>query len=284
MPIFDDIETLEDQVQTILESTESYPPIENFREGYVDSILESLGDFSNEELSTANLDEVVKQALRDTADFIDADLMDQIDRDVNSIVNNTMDFYNEQGITLPNLGEAITRVDEIERLMTEFTENMGSMRDELLDGTIDTIKQHFAKGSVSRAGLADDIFAAADGNLHHARTNARMVVSTYNRIGREQVRAEAGLQHGYYAGEIRTNSRAFCIRCIGRTFDMAQIARMSNGQGLDVKLYCGGWNCIHSWMWVEPEWDEQLKSRYDAERDIVSLEDAGLKYKAPQQE
>lgn len=284
MPIFDDIQTLEEAVQKVLAGTDNYEPIENFREAYTNAILESFGDFSNEELSTVDIDEIVKQALRDSADFIDADLVDQVNSDVNSIVSDTMAFYNDQGITMPNIFAAIERREAVQKLTTEFTENMGSMRDELLDGSIEAIERQFARGTVSRSALAEEIFEAAKGPLQHARTNARMVISSYNRIGRDEVRRDAGLSHGYYYGEIRVNSRPFCIRCIDRTFNMEQIERMGNGQGLDVKLYCGGWNCIHSWMWVEPEWDAQLKQRYDGERAVVDLEEGGLNLQVPQQE
>lgn len=280
MSLFDDIQSLESAVMEILDK-ETYGSIENFREAYVDGIINSLGDFTAEDISTIDIDAVVNQALQDTADFIDDDLAAEIENDVNTIVSDTTDFYSEQGIDMPNLLEAVERREAVQKLTEEFTNNMGSMRDELLDQTITAIENQVTAGNISRSGLMDEILEAADGNLHYAKTNARMVVSGYNRIGRDEVRREAGLDHGYYYGEIRDTTRAFCRKCVGQVFNMDQIKLMSNGQGLDVIIYCGGWNCIHSWLWMEPDWDPELKERFDAERSVVDLDADGLNLKVP---
>ena len=285
MPLFNDIQTLEQKLQQVLQGTESYTSVENFREAYTEGILRALGeDFSNDELSAVDLDKIVKEALNDAADFIDTGLAAEIQADVETIVGDTIAFYNEQGIVLPELLEAIERREAVTRLTEEFTTNMGSMRDELLDKTVEVMTENVAKGNISLADMSDSILEAADGQLHHARTNARMVVSAYNRIGRDQVRRDAGLEHAYYYGDRRTNTRIFCVRCIGRVFSLEQIERMANGQGLDVKLYCGGWNCIHSWLWMEPDWDPELQKRFDGERSVVDVEDAGLKLKVPERD
>lgn len=283
MPLFDDIQTLEERLQQVLEGTESYGSISNFREAYTEAILEALGDgFSNEDLSSVDLDRVVAEALADSADFIDSGLAAEIQSDVQTVVGDTIAFYNEQGLVLPDLAEAIERREAVSRLTDEFTNNMGEMRDELLDKTVEVMKENISKGTISRAAMSESIIEAADGRLHYARTNARMVVSAYNRIGRDEVRQAAGLEYGYYYGNVRTSSRAFCRACIGRVLSMEQIERMSNGQGLPVEIYCGGWNCIHSWLWMEPDWDPELQKRFKAERSVVELKEGGLNIKVPE--
>lgn len=283
MPLFDDIQTLEERLQQVLAGTESYGSISSFREVYTESILAALGDgLSNEDLSSVDLENVVAEALADSADLIDSGLAAEIQSDVSTVIGDTIDFYNEQGLVLPDIVDAIQRREAVTRLTDEFQNNMGEMRDELLDKTVEVMRQNISKGSLSRAAMAESIIEAADGRLHHARTNARMVVSAYNRIGRDEVRQAADLQHGYYYGNVRTSSRAFCRACIGRVFSMEQIDRMSNGQGLPVVIYCGGWNCIHSWLWMEPAWDPELQKRFKAERSVVELKEGGLDIKVPE--
>tara|TARA_Y100000591_G_C21274495_1_gene424307 strand:- start:246 stop:425 length:180 start_codon:yes stop_codon:yes gene_type:complete len=55
---------------------------------------------------------------------------------------------------------------------------------------------------------------------------------------------------------------------------------MDNGQLSPVKIYAGGWNCIHSWLWVDPEWDEELKGKINSEP-VVAEEADYLKLKLP---
>lgn len=284
MSLFNDIETLEERLQQVLEGTERYTSIDNFADAYTEAIIRALGDgFSNEDLSSVDLDKVVREALADSADFIDTGLAAEIERDVNRIVGDTIDFYNEQGIVMPDLVTAIERREDVQRLAEEFTNNMGSMREQLLDKTVDVMTENISKGTISLADMTESILTAADGNLHHARTNARMIVSSYNRIGRDQVRRDAGLEHGYYYGDARKNTRAFCLRCLNQVFSLKQIERMDNGQGLDVKIYCGGWNCIHSWLWMEPDWDPELAERFDPELPVEKLEVGGLDLEVPSQ-
>lgn len=41
--------------------------------------------------------------------------------------------------------------------------------------------------------------------------------------------------------------RDFCQRCYRRAFTLQQVDQLSNGQGLPVKTYVGGYNCQHTW-------------------------------------
>lgn len=42
--------------------------------------------------------------------------------------------------------------------------------------------------------------------------------------------------------------RSFCERHIGNVYTEEQIDRLENGQGLDVRLFGGGYNCRHRWV------------------------------------
>lgn len=51
-----------------------------------------------------------------------------------------------------------------------------------------------------------------------------------------------------YQGPQDTETRDFCKPLVGRAYKAKDIARMSNGQGLNVFKYGGGYNCRHNWF------------------------------------
>lgn len=281
MSLFDDIETLEKKVQKEILKAGAYGSINNFVQVYQESILRGLEGFTRGDLSKVKLQEVINTALQNSRDFIDEDLIIQIESGVNTTISDTITFYEELGVQPVDLIEGIERREEIQKLTEEFNNNMGSMRDELREGTLQKIEEVIGKEGINRQLLADEIFEFADGKAHWARTNSRMVVSSSNRISRDELRISADLYNGFYYGEQRDSTRAFCRSCIGNTFTLKQINNMSNGQGLDVKIYAGGWNCIHSWLWVDPEWDPQLKETLNQHTEIVQLEEDSLDLSIP---
>lgn len=280
MSIFTDIETLEQKLQQELAKAGSYSSVDDFVRAYTDSILDAIGNLSGGELEGVDLDRVVEDALENARDFINTDLLGEIQTSTRQIITDTSDFYKSLGLSVPNLRDAVQRSEDAAALTDLFRTNMSNMREELLEGTIDTLRREIAQGLVNRADMEDLIFQYADGKAHYARVNAKMIVSSYNRIGREQVRQSAGLKDGLYYGDARDNTRPFCLRCIGRVFTLEQIERMSNGQLSPVKIYAGGWNCIHSWLWVDPEWDEELKTR-QSEAEVVDYSDDYVDLKVP---
>lgn len=280
MPIFDDIETLEQKLQEELAKAGSYSSVDDFVRAYTDSIVESLGSLSGSDLDDMDLDRVVEEALANAREIINTELAGQIQTSTKQIITDTSDFYSSLGLSVPNLRDAVQRSQDAEALTELFRVNMSNMREELLDGTIDTLRREIAQGLINRSDMEDLIFQYADGKAHYARVNSRMIVSSYNRIGREQVRQSADLKNGLYYGDARDNTRPFCLRCIGRVFTMEQIEAMDNGQLSPVKIYAGGWNCIHSWLWVDPEWDEELKTR-KSDAEIVQYDDEYLNLSVP---
>lgn len=282
MSIFADITTLETKIEKELIKAGKYRSIDNFVQAYHDSILEGLEGFTRGQLTDVNLQQIINNALEGSSDFIDINLSEDIQRSLNQTLSDTADFYEELGIDPIDLVEGIERREEIIQLTDEFRNNMETMREELLDGTLEKMKEVIGKHGLDRSLLEAEIFKFADGRAHWARTNARMVVSSSNRIARDELRESAGLQHGFYYGAKRDTTRAFCSRLIGKTFTLKQINNMSNGQGLEVKIYCGGWNCIHSWLWVDPEWDPELKKTLNEATPIVEMEEDYLNISVPE--
>lgn len=280
MSIFNDIETLEQKLQTELAKAGSYSSVDDFVRAYTDSILDALSGFSPEQLNNADLDAIVQEALDNARDIINTELAGQIQTSTKQIITDTTDFYNSLGLSMPNITDAVQRSKDAEALTNLFRTNMANMREELLEGTIDTLRREIAQGLIDRADMEELIFQYADGKAHYARVNAKMIVSSYNRIGREQIRESADLKNGLYYGDARDNTRPFCLRCIGKVFTLEQIEQMDNGQLSPVKIYAGGWNCIHSWLWVDPEWDEELKNR-QSDVEVVDYSDEYLDLKVP---
>jgi hypothetical protein len=66
----------------------------------------------------------------------------------------------------------------------------------------------------------------------------------------------AGLKKAMYFGPIGKHTRPFCISLLqrGGIYSAQQIRAMSNGQGLPVLRYCGGYRCMHEWIWVDEAW------------------------------
>lgn len=281
MSLLDDIQSLEDRIQKELFKAGGYSSITDFVQVYQQSILQALESFTRADLSKTDLESLVGRALSQATDILDEGLAAQIQGSVRTLLNDTAAFYEELGIEPVDLVDGIERRQEIEQLTEEFSINMATMREELREGTIETMTETLAKEGMNRELLAERIFEFADGKAHWARTNARMVVSSSNRIARDELRISADLKHGFYFGEIRTSTRAFCRSCVGKTFTLQQIENMANGQGLDVKIYAGGWNCIHSWLWVDPEWDPELKSTLESERPIVQVSEDSLDLSIP---
>ncbi len=86
---------------------------------------------------------------------------------------------------------------------------------------------------------------------------------------------EAGLTYYRYFGPNDSVTRPFCDYVLGdvaklpkrvqvpvqrdsRVYTRDEIDRMSNGQGLDVLTYCGGWNCRHQWRPITEEEAKRL--------------------------
>ena len=280
MSIFAEIESLEQRVQQLLAQAGEYSSVDDFVATYTNALVEALSSLSQAELAGLDLQQLVEDALEASADFINVNLAAEIQSGVNNVLAETATFYTARGLDIPDLADAISRTEAVQDLTELFQTNMAGMREELLNGTIDTLQSELAQGFLDRDDLTDLIFQYTDGKAHYARTNARMIVSSYNRIGREEVRASAGLTHGFYYGDARVNTRPFCLRCIDKVFTIEQIEQMDNGQLSPVKIYAGGWNCIHSWLWVDPEWDEELKGKINSEP-VVAEEADYLKLKLP---
>ena len=123
--------------------------------------------------------------------------------------------------------------------------------------------------------IENRVARALSSGRHQAYTVANTARAGFDRAGTfrsaEQIRSEAGEDtpereeaeqlHFKFVGP--PPERAFCKKHIGRVYTEAEIQRLSNGQGLPVRYYMGGYNCRHRWVLASD--DEAERRMTDAE-------------------
>lgn len=92
--------------------------------------------------------------------------------------------------------------------------------------------------------------------IYHAESYINTQLAGFDNSAAQDIATLAGLTKAMYFGPVGKNTRPFCLSLLskGGTYTKQQIEGMSNGQGLPVLRYCGGYRCMHEWIWVDPEW------------------------------
>lgn len=109
--------------------------------------------------------------------------------------------------------------------------------------------------SLKQGVNSKDILDRVKKTLQTSEDRARTVVETatrgFDRASTIVAFQKSGITHFVYDGT-STNVRPFCEDLLKRTargesWTLEQIEKMDNGQGLNVLISCGGWNCRHRW-------------------------------------
>lgn len=114
------------------------------------------------------------------------------------------------------------------------------------------VRSAFARsGGPSTADLMRALRPIEQRTRAQAFTISNTAAAAYDRAARFHDAAAAGVERFRYAGP--PADRLFCLLRLkeakqGMTFTLDQIRQMTNGQGLPVELYCGGFNCRHQWL------------------------------------
>lgn len=98
----------------------------------------------------------------------------------------------------------------------------------------------------AQVGTATSRLRTVMQDIHHSYDRELMFVSA----------ERTGLTHFRYRKVINPNTRWFCKELVrlGYCYTLPQIRNLRNGHGLNVQAFCGGYNCIHSWIAGEPGW------------------------------
>ena len=78
-----------------------------------------------------------------------------------------------------------------------------------------------------------------------AATITNSALGAFDRANTFRLAGTAKIQQFRYSGP--GPERAFCAAHLGRVYTLDEIRALSNGQGLPVQFYCGGYNCRHHW-------------------------------------
>lgn len=87
--------------------------------------------------------------------------------------------------------------------------------------------------------------------LRNVKTELNTAVSGFNQTMQHKKTEDLGPGRYLYAGPGPDKViRPFCSEHLGGEYTREQIAGMDNGQGLDVFIYNGGYNCRHQWLFI----------------------------------
>lgn len=134
------------------------------------------------------------------------------------------------------LGRAFDRL--LTRAVDQLAAGDRDMETEAARAAADAVREGRPVREAAQA-VADRIGA----KRHAAETVALTARAGYDRAARVEVATEAGVERFRYAGP--EPERPFCRKHFGRVYTLAELDRLSNGHGLPVRDYLGGWRCRH---------------------------------------
>ena len=253
--IITQIEALEKKTAAQIEAALKSPAIGKLQKSFVQALGALLNNFDPETIKKADLQKVVSGVLKDKAGVMSKGLQKEISTRLDALVTETLDFYDAQDTAIEKgtLSAAMAKASAAKTLRAAYGQSMNAINADLLKGTLDALDMSITKG-LDRDTLQEDIQKKTDTFGSYVRTQTQAVISGYNQIARNEIAQTAGLEHFYYYGQLRHNSRPFCRVNINKTFTAEQRDQMDNGMLNPVSVYKGGWRCVHSWLAVRPEW------------------------------
>jgi len=99
-------------------------------------------------------------------------------------------------------------------------------------------------------------------------TEVKTQISSFGRSITAFTAEEVGLTHYLYTGPKDGITRPFCRQLIDLVVTKDQMRKLDNGQGLGVLVYCGGYNCRHSWSPVSLGFIEAANLKLATNADI----------------
>jgi len=272
MPVLDDIDTLQQRVQQLLEDV----PLQqsDLEDAAVQAVLRLLDERDLQSLSPARLDEAIRDALRPAATQLTSSTQTLVTQRVQTLVSETRDFYTAVGVTVPDrLTDAVRKRESAQRVTEALQSGLQIASQTLKEETVEAVEEEIASpGSPSREAIEDRLIDSVDDATNVAETHARTSITAYDQEYRDELATQSGLTHFLYYGNLQSNSRRFCIAHVDGVYTNQQINEMQNGQLEPVRTFCGGYNCRHQWVPVDPSWDDDLSGmQVSPDTDAVSF-------------
>ena len=113
---------------------------------------------------------------------------------------------------------------------------------------VDVVKLGYRE-KLSMKEFEGRLVSELNNNKNYAYTVARTTKLGFARASTVTQAIKAGVKRMLY--DVPAPQRPFCAEHYKNEYTIAEIQAMSNGQGLPVLYYCGGWNCKHRWVSAE---------------------------------
>lgn len=126
------------------------------------------------------------------------------------------------------------------------------------------IQKAVDKGLRNDASMLDLTIAVSQiisGAKSKARTIARTAKMGQIRSDYLRSKLKAGFRYYRWDGPNDSLKRHYCSEHLGKIYSIAEILKLSNGQGLSVLVYMGGYNCRDRWVAVsDADYEEYRKA------------------------
>ena len=273
----DRIERLEEAVQSAAEKVGLPVSAERLQEMVTEAVLEALDASvdSLDELADLDDDElaaIVRRALDQLYPTWTARARRDVSRRLLEMVTEAEAFYREQDLDVSGLREAVGRSQRARQVGEALEAGMRHVDDQIREATIDGIRDQIRRGELDRQQLAIRIEEEAGTSAYQARITARAAVGAYNQVYRNELSRRSDLPHLFYYGPVMRNTRPFCRIHRDRVFTPEQVEQMENAQLEPPSVHRGGYNCIHSWLPVNADWDDELAAKVVDQQTATEVE------------
>jgi len=132
--------------------------------------------------------------------------------------------------------------ESVNNLSGQFSKIKGIANKQITDAVMKNY------GKLDRSNLVKEIKHIFGTQEYKAKTVARTATKGVSAAIAIDKAVKNGIENFKFVGP--PPDRSFCKAHLGKTYTLAEIKEMSNGQGLDVLTFKGGWNCRHKWLEV----------------------------------
>lgn len=140
-----------------------------------------------------------------------------------------------------------------------FARGYTRMANKIERQVIDAIKERLVNVDVEQKNAIRRIFEdvmLSEKQKSYVKTWVHTLEASASQAQFIKTSLESGIKYYKYVGP--PPERGFCKQHYGKTYTIDEIVSLSNGQGLDPLLFCGGYNCRH--RWVASTYEEYAKT------------------------